>query len=286
MSEERVHPDVAIARIAANQHGVVTLEQLRAAGLSSQAITYRLRAGRLHRIHRGVYAVGHTRLSFEGKCMAAALACGSGAAISHRAAAALWRVLPSPSGLLDVTVPRRGGRRKRKGIRLHRSSTLDPAQTTLRMGIPVTTPARTLADLRRCATPDELSAARRQAEIRGYRFADDPEPDLTHSELERRFLRLCRRHRLPTPEVNVGVGGFVVDVLWREHGLIVETDGYRYHRGRAAFEHDHRRQARLAAAGYEVLRFTWRQVVEDPVEVMDTVRIRLLRLPYPAPKPG
>jgi very-short-patch-repair endonuclease len=166
---------------------------------------------------------------------------------------------------------------------VHRSTTLHPAQTTLRSSIPITTPSRTLRDLRRCVGADDLRAARRQAEILGYRLNDEnSEPDLTRSELERRFLAICSRHRLPAPEVNVRIGEFVVDFLWRDQRLIVETDGYRYHRGRAAFEHDHRRQARLIAAGYDVLRFTWSQVVDEPADVMAIVRARLTTFPYPA----
>jgi very-short-patch-repair endonuclease len=243
-----------------------------------------VRVGRLHRVHRGVYAVGHKRLTFEGRCKAAVLACGPEAALSHRAAAGLWGILALPSGVLDVTVPRRGGRRRRKGIRLHRSTTLHPAQTTLLAGIPVTTPARTLADLRRCATPDEHEGARRRAELRGHRLGDQAraEPDRTRTELERRFLALCRRDGLPTPEVNVPIGGYVVDFLWRDAGLVVETDGYRFHGGRAAFEYDYRRQARLVAAGFDVLRFTWRQVVDEPEEVLAAVRARL-DLPLASP---
>jgi very-short-patch-repair endonuclease len=269
--------DRAIACIAANQHGVVSVDQLRVLGLNLDAISYRVRVGRLHRIHRGVYAVGHPRLSNEGRWMAAVLACGPGAVLSHRSAAALWRLLPAQPRFPDVTVRGHGGRKRREGIRVHRSISLRPAQTTLRMGIPVTTPARTLADLRRCAAPDELSKARRQAELRGYRLEDqgEAEPELTRTELERRFARLCRRHGLPIPEVDVRIGEYIVDFLWRDRSLVVETDSYRYHRGRAAFEHDYRRQARLIAAGYEVLRFTWRQVVDDPEEVLAAVRARL-----------
>lgn len=245
-------------------------------GIGSRAISRRVRAGRLHRIYRGVYAVGHPRLSDKGSCKAAVLACGPGAALSHRSAAALWDMLPTQPSPPEVTVPGHGGRRSRTGIRLHRSAYLHPAHTTLRSGIPVTTPTRTLADLRRCASADELRDARRQAEIRGYRLGQElPEPDLTRSELERRFLRLCRRRGLTAPEVNVRVGEFVVDFLWRDRSLIVETDGYRYHRWRAAFEHDHRRQARLIALGFDVLRFTWAQVVDEPDEVIAALHARL-----------
>jgi len=157
--------------------------------------------------------------------------------------------------------------------------------TTLREGIPVTNPTRTLLDLRGCVDAAELGRARRQAEVLGYRLdeAASIESDLTRSELERRFLRLCRRHRLPSPEVNARLGDHVVDFLWRRSGLIVETDGYRYHSGRAAFEHDHRRQARLAAAGYEVLRFTWRQVLDDPKEIAAILRSRIGQAPLTQP---
>jgi very-short-patch-repair endonuclease len=265
-----IPPDIALSRLAANQHGVVSVDQLRAIGLDLDAISYRVRVGRFHRLHRGVYAVGHDRLTIEGRWKAAVLAIGPGAVLSHRSAAALWNLLP------EVTVPGHGGRKRRKGIRIHRSASLHPAHTTLRIGIPVTTPARTLADLRRCATQDELRAVRSRAELRGFPLVDqDGEPDHTRSELERRFLSLCRRHGLPTPEVNARIGGFVVDFLWRDRALVVETDGYRYHRGRAAFEYDHRRQACLIAAGFEVIRFTWSQVVDEPREVIGAVRARL-----------
>jgi len=277
--------DRRLARLAANQHGVASLEQLRAVGISLEAAKYRARTGRLHRVHRGVYAMGHARLSDEGRWMAAVLACGRGAVLSHRDAAALWRILPPRSGPVAITVPGIAGRAKRKGIALHRSSTLTQQATTLRRGIAVTSPTRTLIDLRRTTSPEELSKAQREAEFRGYRLDDTlDEPEPTRNELERRFLRLCRAASLPSPEVNVAVGEYVPDFLWRQQRLIVETDGWRSHRGRAAFEHDHIRQARLVAAGYEVLRFTWRQVVDDPNQVIASVRIRLTpSLPSLAP---
>ena len=278
MSKESANAaEVALARVARNQHGVVTLAQLRAAGVNSQAITYRIRAGRLHRVHRGVYAVGHDRLSDKGRWMAAVLACGPGAVLSHRSAAALWRLLPSSHPATDVTIRSGGGRKRRTGIRIHRSASLTPRLTTLRDGIPVTTPARTLLDLRRCVAPEQLGRARRQAEVLGYPLGDASaiEPDLTRSDLERRFLGLCHRNRLPSPEVNARVGDHVVDFLWRHARLIVETDGYRYHSGRAAFEHDRARDASLAAAGYEVIRFSWRQIDRAPDVVIATVRARL-----------
>jgi very-short-patch-repair endonuclease len=221
--------------------------------------------------------VGHAAETNESRWMGAVLACGDGAVLSHRAAAALWRLLPPSRGPIDVTVPRGGGRKNRRGIRIHRSSALTQLQTTRRASIPVTTPARTLLDLRRCVPADVLGRARRQAEVLGFRLDDavEIEPELTRSELERRFLRLCHDAHLPSPEINAPVGGYVVDFLWRRRGVVVETDGYRYHRGRAAFEHDHRRQAHLVAAGHEVLRFTWRQIADEPEAVVAAVRARL-----------
>ena len=158
MAEKRANPDVEIAGIAARQHGVVTLGQLLRAGVSKDGVTGRVRSGRLHRIHRGIYAVGHPRLSNEGTWLAAVLGCGDGAALSHRSAAELWNLLPAHSGIVDVTVPGSGGRRARRGIRLHRSLSLTHAVATGRDGIRVTTPARTIADLRRFAAPEERSA--------------------------------------------------------------------------------------------------------------------------------
>jgi len=148
---------------------------------------------------------------------------------------------------------------------------------TRRWSIPVTTPSRTLADLRRILPADQLALAFRRAET--LRLDVGPqagyEPDPSRSELERRFLSICRRHRLPAPEVNVWIGAFEVDFLWRERCLIVETDGFRHHGTRTAFEADRPRDARLGVLGYLVLRFTHRQVVEDADGVASTLRALL-----------
>lgn len=155
--------DAAISRIAARQHGVVTTEQLLNAGVLPSGVTDRLAAGRLHRIHRGVYALGHPNIGNKGRWMAAVLAIGGRAVLSHRSAAALWGISLPPE-LIEVTVPGDGGRRRRNWIRLHRSLTLSPADVTRRAGIPVTKPARTLADLRRVLPAAEFARAVRQAE--------------------------------------------------------------------------------------------------------------------------
>jgi very-short-patch-repair endonuclease len=138
----------------------------------------------------------------------------------------------------------------------------------------VTTPARTISDLRSSATPEEVRRAIRQADVLGLRMGAGEE-DRTRSDLERDFLRLCRRSRLPDPEVNVRIGRHLVDFLWRERALIVETDGYRYHRGRQAFEDDRARDLDLHALGFEVIRLSYRQVAEEPRRVMETLRAAL-----------
>jgi very-short-patch-repair endonuclease len=269
MREEPANGDRVIANIAARQHGVVSTAQLRAAGIGRNATSLRVRAGRLHRLHRGVYAVGHTRLTFEARCVAAALALGERAVVSHRSAAAVWGMLPAHQGPIDVTVPGRGGREKRSSIRVHRSATLIAGFAT-RRHIPLTKPARTLQDLHR-TLPQQVfqRAVRRALDLRLISPPDlDNEPDLTRSELERLFLRLSRRHRLPEPEVNARLGSYEVDFLWRDRAVIAETDGFRHHGSRAAFESDRARDAELQCLGYRVLRFTYRQVRDSPGEVV------------------
>lgn len=228
-------PDALIADLAKRQHGVVSVAQLRRCGVSDDAIRARVLAGRLHRVHQGVYAVGHAGLSHEGRCMAAVLAAGRGStrqdsplgywggAVSHRSAAVLWGLLPDKDGAVDVIVPRVGGRARRNGIRVHRSRSLTRPQVTLRRSIPLTTPARTVADLRlaisagRAAgtSPRELRRAIRQANVLGLPLDETHARDHTRSDLEGAFLSLCRRHRLPRPEVNVRIGPYLVNFLWR-----------------------------------------------------------------------
>jgi very-short-patch-repair endonuclease len=207
-----------------------------------------------------------------------------GAAVSHRSAAQLWRLLKSLSGPIDISVPGDGAKRKRSGIRVHRSRTLLSAHVTLRNGIPVTTPARTIADLRRVVSkpgkaglisPPELRRAIRQAEVHGLPLGDDVESDRTRSDLESDFLGLCRGHRLPMPEVNVRIGPHLVDFLWRDRRLIVETDGYAYHGGRISFQDDRRRDLDLRARGFQVIRLAEKQVNEEPQRVAEVVSAAL-----------
>jgi very-short-patch-repair endonuclease len=138
--------------------------------------------------------------------------------------------------------------------------------------IPVTTPARTIADLRGRVPDWQWRRAVRQAEIAGMRLGAGIETDGTRSDLERDFLRLCRRYRLPAPEVNVRVGRWTVDFIWRSRRLVVETDGFRYHCGKVAFEDDHARDLDLRRQGFDVRRFTYRQVNDRPAEVAADLR--------------
>ncbi len=195
-----------------------------------------------------------------------------GAVLSHRSAAELWGLLPPSRGPVDVSLLSRSGRRQRRGIRIHRPTSLEPTEVTRNRGIPVTSPARTLADLRATASTREQRRAIRQAEVLGLFTGPDIEPDRTRSELERQFLRLCRRHRLPMPDVNMRIGTLTVDFCWVEQRLIVETDGYRYHRGRQSFEDDRSRDLTLRGLGFEVLRLSHRQVFEEPDRVADVLR--------------
>jgi very-short-patch-repair endonuclease len=181
--------------------------------------------------------------------------------------------IPPRDHVSHVTVP--GNARHRRGIRVHRSRTLDDTEVTRQLGIPVTTPSRTLADLRRTLPQPQFAAALRQAEFLKLPIDPSLEPDRTRSELEARFLSLCRRHRLPKPEVNAPVGSFIVDFLWPTERLVVEVDGWDSHRSRSAFESDRERDTRLKLLGYEVVRFTWRQLAGNAAEVAAALRTLL-----------
>jgi very-short-patch-repair endonuclease len=269
-------PESRCAEIAATQHGVITYLQLLHAGLSKGAVDRRVRNARLHRIHRGVYAVGHAGLSNEGRWKAAVLACGKGAVLSHRSAAELWKLLEPRIGTIHVTVADTGGRRRRRGLAIHRSSSLTDADRTRIDGIALTTSARTIADLRRAGNEADLRRALAQASFKRLDVGEERSEERSRSELERRFLRFCHGNRLELPLVNAALGPYAVDFHWPQAKLVVETDGWRAHRGRQAFEDDRARDVYLRSRGYEVLRFTWRQLEKDPSAVLSLLR-RYLR---------
>jgi very-short-patch-repair endonuclease len=282
--------DATVAALAGEQHGVVGRTQLLRLGLSAQTIDRSVRSGRLHVLHRGVYAVGHRVLTTDGRWMAAVLAAGTDAVLSHVSAAAAWDLMPRRVGAVHVTIPGDPGRRTRRGIRVHRSGTLTPAQTTLCRGIPITTPERTIIDLGRTLDGRPLEHLVDLADQRGLVDFDhlreaNPaslravlsryRPAPTRSELEERFLRLCDDHGIPRPETNVRIEGIEIDFLWRNARLIVEVDGYAYHRSPSTFESDRERDVTLTAANWTVLRFTWTHVSRRQEWIAATIRARL-----------
>lgn len=263
----RPGPDALIARIAERQHGVVTVEQLIAAGLTRPAIARRVANGRLFQIHRGVYAVGHPGLTRCGEWKAATLALGPKAVLSHRSAAELWELLPPSTRRPEVTLPYPASPAKPANIKVYRSRTLARTRTTMKDGIPLTMPARTLADLARVATPAEVRRATRAAEKRGLPLDLDDVAEKTESDLEDDFRAICRRYGVPEPRCNVEIGPYRVDFLWPEHRLVIETDGYVYHRGRQAMRDDNDRDLWLELRGLLVVRIDDSLLADDPAGV-------------------
>lgn len=291
--------DRDIGALATRQHGVVATWQLQHLGYSYRQIADRAAGGRLHRVHRGVYAVGHRRLSWKGRWLAAVLAYGADALLSHGAGIALFGLRPRPAGDIDVTVPGRS-RHGRKGTRVHSVRALAGAERAIVDGIPVTSLARTLLDYAEIARPQQLRLALEAAarlDLLDIRAIDEllarspgrhglaplkaalaelsgPAP-WTQSELERRFLALVRDARLPEPHANSIVAGFLVDFHWPRHQLVVEVDGYHYHRSRQAFESDRERDAALQLAGLRVLRVTHRRLEAKPTTLISELRALL-----------
>ena len=262
-----------LAELAGRQHGVVSSRAAARPGVrSTGAIARRIESGRLHRLYRGVYAVGHTIVNRRGRYLAAVLACGDGAVLSHRSAAALWGIRPSASARIDVTVPRTSGVRSTCGDR--RPSAAAHGAGVVRDGIPVTTAGRTLADLATALPRRPLEKACEAAEA--LRLDIDVDPAHPGREAARRDRARPRARRpaarsrtsssrCATASTSRGrwstavVEGYLVDFCWPEQRLIVETDGGR-HLTRAAFERDRARDALLTATGWRVMRFTGRQV--------------------------
>jgi hypothetical protein len=299
-SEPHLGLEAAIAAKAGRQHGVVSLAQLAALGVSSDATRKRVSSGRWHRVHPGVFAIGHAPLTRDAYYMAAVLACGPGAALSHRSAADKLGLRATHRSRIDIISPRRPGRRL-ASIDAHTSRTLLPRDIQTVDGIPCTSVARTLLDLAailpRRATVRTIDQAellqlldaraindvlerthghQGNAPLRSILNDHSPGTTLTRNDLEEAFLAICQTAALPQPEVNACIAmepiPYEADFLWREHQLIAETDGRATHTTKRAFEHDRRRDQRLMLAGYRVVRFPRRQVFEDPQSVQATLR--------------
>lgn len=279
--------DVIIEQLAASQRGLVTRDQLLAAGISRHVIDARVRANRLRVPHRGVYRVGPVEAP-HGREVAALLACGPQAVLSHRSAAWLWQLVADPGDATPVELALPGiDRGRRPGIRLHRVS-LEPDDVANLNGIPLTTPARTIVDLSAVLASRELESVVAHAERQNLierrellaqvttrpgrpgapllraLLAGEAGPSLTRSEAEERLLNLIRKAQLPSPETNVRIGNYEVDFFWRRVRLVVEVDGFAFHSTARTFENDRRRDASLAARGIRVMRVTWKQLTGEP----------------------
>ena len=293
--------DAAIAELAGRQHGVVARRQLQALGLGEGAIDWRLRHGRLHRLHKGVYAVGHTALAREGHWIAAVLNCGPDAVLSHRSAAALWGIRDHGGGPVDVTSP---SKTKPWGSIRRHFAPLPADEVTVECGIPVTTAPRTIFDLAATSPTDTVESALRQSEFRRLydplslhdliaryprhrgvrsvraalaRLAEAP--GHTVSRLEDRFLPFLDRHDMPRPHLNVWIEArgrrFKVDCFWPASRQIVELDGWEGHGTRSAFHDDRARDRRLRVAGYGVTRIPWSALDDEPSAVAADLRTLL-----------
>jgi very-short-patch-repair endonuclease len=275
--------DLAIGALAERQHGVVSRAQILELPVGADVIDRRLKLGRLRQLHRGVYTIGHRLLTQDGRWMAAVLACGSRAVLSHRAAAALWGMRGGT--WVEVTVP--SGRPPRDGIQVHRAVLPRDERTTHR-GIPTTTVPRTLLDLSAVVAKrtDPLSLhdlAERYPRRPGLKALKALLNEASigavifRSELEERFQDFLITAGLPHPQTNVIVEGYEVDCAWPVQRLIVELDGHATHSTAHAFELDRARDRGLEAAGWRVIRITWRQLEQESELVEADLRRLLLR---------
>jgi putative AbiEi antitoxin of type IV toxin-antitoxin system len=282
-----------LADLAEAQHGVVSIRQLEGLGYARDAISYASRSGRLHRLHRGVYAVGHRSLTWHSRCLAAVLACGTNAVASHVSAAWLWGLLRTRPETFHVTSPRR--RHAKDGIRLHFAQLVDEDYSR-RDAIPVTALPRTFLDLAACVSASRLDRAVERAEelqlfdlkamdallrragghpgvgrLRRALAIYRDEPAFLRSRLEWRFLDLVRRAGLPAPSMGFNEGGYELDAYWPEERFVVELDVYETHGSRAAFEGDRLRQENLKLIGIEMIRVTGPRLAREPKAVVERV---------------
>lgn len=284
----------AMRELAERQHGVFSTCQLLECGIGEDAIRSRCEVGAIVPLHQGVYALGHGRLTREGRWMAGVLACGPGAVLSHFSAGHLWGLCGSRG---SVEVLRRSGGAKHKGIRLHQTRRLEPYEVTLERAIPVASIERLLLDLAGRVDAKRLErvfveayksgrlswerlnqmlvgrrGCRGIAHLRRIAGEVDPVALETKSVSEVDFLALCRHVNLPTPSVNVLVAGHLVDFLWPAQKVCVETDSWSHHRDRPAFEKDRQTDVDLVAAGYEVHRTTYKMLELNPGPFLGNVR--------------
>jgi hypothetical protein len=305
MRDQSTEPPVErrLAYLARRQHGVVAHAQLLDLGLSASGVGRLSERGTLHRVHRGVYAVGHLALTRNGRFMAAVLACGDGAALSHFSAAVLWAILDDRGQRIHVTAEKQ---RRCRGVVAHHAPLAGERVT--RQGIVVTTPARTIVDLADVVTgPRTLERAIDEADYLRLDWTDaaprrgrkgtgllssvlavhEPGSTRTLSQFEEDFLAFCHDCGFPRPEVNCRIEGYVCDFVWERHRVIVETDGRQAHDTRRARERDPIRDAELQLAGWRVLRITWMRFLKEREAVVELIAKALTPAPAGpvAPRP-
>jgi very-short-patch-repair endonuclease len=289
--------------MARRQHGVVTRRALEGLGFTEEAIEHRIATGRLHRLAAGVYAVGRPELTPHGRWMAAVLACGHDAVLSHRSAAELWGIGYEERGRIDVSI-RRPSKIRRKGLKVRTRPSLGAINVTRRRGIPVTDPVQTLIELATELPPLRLERAVNEADkldlvdpetLRDALHGHAGQPGvkklatlldrhtfrLSDSDLEVLFRPLALAARLPAPLTKQWILDYEVDFHFPDQALIVETDGLRYHRTPSQQARAARRDQIHTAAGFGVLRFTHWQIAHAPDEVTGVLRRFRLR-PQPA----
>jgi hypothetical protein len=295
--KQRTHQP--LARLAERQHGVVSIRQLRRLGYAESTVAKAVASGRLHRLWRGVYAVGHTDLSPQGRCLAAVLACAPGAVLSHGSAAWLWGLYRHQPGTIDVTAPTR--RHRKPPLRLH-FARLHGDERMLHEGIPVSSVSRALLDLAATLTDARVESLLERCEelalfdlgqidatlarTEGHHGSGSlrrnlaiyrPDPVFTRSRMERRFLALVLESGLPRPATNSNVSGLELDAYWETERFAVELDVYETHGTRAAFERDRLREEELLLVGIESIRITGPRLKHEPQQVMERLAQHLAR---------
>jgi very-short-patch-repair endonuclease len=286
--------DLAASRIAARQKTVVTTAQLVVCGLHDDAVTYRLKTGRLHVVFRGVYSMGCGELPPLALELAGLLACGERSFVSHRSAAFVWGLLETPPAEVEVSVVDRCCK-SRAGLRVHRIKKIDRAELRRHEGLWISSPARAVLEVAATATVDELAdivnegqglrrltPAQLQATLRRHRgrrgaarlaqvLGNEDAMTITRSRAERAFLKLIRDARLPAPETNQKLGRYEPDFMWRRERVIVELDSYQFHGGPTDFHNDRDKDLVYRDAGFDVLRPTRNHVVHQPARVLVSV---------------
>jgi very-short-patch-repair endonuclease len=275
---------------------VISRRQLVELGVTDRAIEWWVRTRRLHRIHRGVYALGHPVLSLRARWIAALLACGPSSMLSHRSAGVHHGLIDDDQSVIDITTT--GGRGYLENIRVHRRK----LEAIRHDGLPVTSIDQTLLDLAAHLTPRQLERAVDEAHRRGHCLANQDRRGrkgasslnalaarnlqghtVTRSELEERFLKLVRRAQIPDPELNVHIEGFLVDAVWRQQRVVIELDGARYHDQPGVRANDRRRDAALTIAGWRVIRYGWEDVTVHHERTARELTALLATIPPCAP---